>query len=184
MAARAHAGVLMSDCVIWAFIAGLIIDRGHLESRMQSEKLNSFLLSSISYHLNWIWREDTVAPSIATGASGATNSSKPSTTATIQVMYPCSTNTREVLNKLIGGIYNTSRLHPRQPIPADVSLPLSLFLATAVEDGWTQVTVAPEPYVFANPCPPSMRGVRISELSSVDIRSHHLLLNIIVIQPL
>ena len=33
-----------------------------------------------------------------------------------------------------------------------------------------QVTVAPEPYVFANPCPPSMRGVRISELSSVDIR--------------
>ena len=32
------------------------------------------------------------------------------------------------------------------------------------------MTVAPEPYVFANPCPPSMRGVRISELSSVDIR--------------
>ena len=99
-------------------------------------------------------------------------------------MYPCSTNTREVLNKLRGGIYNTSHLYPRQPIPADVSLPLSLFLATAVEDGWTQVTVAPEPYVFANPCPPSMRGVRISELSSVDIRSHQLVLNIIVIQPL
>ena len=109
MAARAHAGVQMSDCVIWAFIAGLIIDREHLESRMQSEKLNSFLLSSISFHLNWIWREDTVAPSIATGASGATNSSKPSTTGTIQVMYPCSTNTREVLNKLRGGIYNTSQ---------------------------------------------------------------------------
>ena len=38
------------------------------------------------------------------------------------------------------------------------------------QGGHFQVTVAPEPYVFANPCPPSMRGVRISELSSVDIR--------------
>ena len=36
-----------------------------------------------------------------------------------------------------------------------------------------KVTVAPEPYLFANPCPPSMRGVRISELSSVDIRFYH-----------
>jgi len=61
-------------------------------------------------------REETGAPSVTTGVSAATNSSKPSTTA-----------------------------------------------------GPFQVTVAPEPYVFANPCPPSMRGVRISELSSVDI---------------
>ena len=109
LAARAHAGVQMSDCVIWAFIAGLIIDREHLESRMQSEKLNSFLLSSISFHLNWILKGRHSGPFYCHWCLGSNEFFKAfhhwNHPSNVSVLHKHEGG----LEKLIGGIYNTSQ---------------------------------------------------------------------------
>ena len=67
--------------IIWTFMVGLSKDREHLENKMPG--LNP---RHIAFFLSQLWREETGAPSVTTGVSGATNSSKPSTTGTLQVL--------------------------------------------------------------------------------------------------
>ena len=141
---------------MWTFITELSRDREHLGSKMPGKTPQNILFLSragCDHHYLGLFREETGAPSVTTGVSGATNSSKPSTTGPFQVLP----HSYEFINDdswhllvlwqthtALVSLLNQFKHSPPNP---------KTQLTTIIDLGKCNVKSRWQlPYVFANPC--------------------------------